>query len=138
MSDQHILWLKPAIYWSRDQNAEVQQLFSRSYHCQTENKTTKAGHLPLPSQSSLSCTLLELASGTRINCISERWTTKQSIYNTEIAFEWQMHTVANPSDKGGDTKARQLRSGSHHYFRKTKLQTHQWPLPTHPAPIHQV
>lgn len=34
----------------------------------------------------------------------------------ETAFKWQMHTIANSSDRGGDTKVKQLRSDSHHYW----------------------
>lgn len=37
------------------------------------------------------------------------------------ALQQQMRTWANPSDKGGDTEARQLRSGSHHYWEENKV-----------------
>lgn len=40
--------------------------------------------------------------------------------NEEKTPERKIDTVANSRDKGGDTKAKQLRSDSHHYCEKNK------------------
>lgn len=50
--------------------------------------------------------------------MSEAWQCERSLRARETeAFlpEWQTHTLANPSDRCGDTEVRQLRSGSRHF-----------------------
>ena len=40
---------------------------------------------------------------------------------TEAFFsEWEVHSVANPSDKDADTEERQLRSSCDHYWEDSK------------------
>lgn len=58
----------------------------------------------------------------------------------DTAFEWQMHTIANASDRGGETKAKQLRSDSHHYWEENNATITPaaspnpfTPLPTYPG-----
>lgn len=86
-----------------------------------KNKATEPGCLPSSSHSSPPHTLPELAAGPsgwwatqHIICSSENWRDRR------IFPEHQVHTEANPSDRGRDTEVRQLRSGSCHYWEENK------------------
>lgn len=71
---------------------------------------------------------------------SQQWAPEVNVAASvwETAHEWQMHTEANPCYIGEDTEVKQLRSGSRHYWKKAKPQTHQRLTPTPPlfTPIH--
>lgn len=77
---------------------------------------TEHGRLPQPSQSWQPAPEETVAMTIRL----------QSRISTVLrtgatAPQQQMQTWANPSDKGGDTEARQLRSDSHHYWEENKV-----------------
>lgn len=97
---------------------EVLQLWSSSHHCWAENKATESGHLPSPSQSSPPFTIPELVvAPEEAVAVSVRLQSALSAALRTEAFlpEQQICPVANPSDRDGDTKVRQLRSGSRYY-----------------------
>lgn len=114
---------------------EVQQLYSSSHNFQAEN-SNKAMYIPLPSQMSLPCTLQDLAGSLR-KTSSKCRVTEQNTYNLVNWREFlnSRHTATKPSDKGGDTEVRHLRSGSRHYWEKNKATdtTAASPSPAHPT-----
>lgn len=93
--------------WPRQrENMEVWQMWSSSRHCQAENRVMEIDFLSLHYQRLPPNTLQDLAVGHRGNCSIECRDTEQesaALRTEEITSEWQIHTVASPSDRSGDT-----------------------------------
>lgn len=138
---QHSLWPQAFLPSGQHNIAEPSDGAENKYRSvtsmfkQSPSLSRKESHGAwLPPSAFLELTSLrELAAGLRRDCSSECPGLQSKLSVTlrtgETAPEQQMHTAANPSDKGRDTEVGGWSTAVTITGRRTKPQTHQQPLP---------
>lgn len=111
----------------------MQQLYSSSQHWQAENKVILPSHLPISFQSSPPLILPELAGSPRV--LSYRAQYLQP-WELERQFLSDRCTLWLIPVKVWDTEVKQLKLGSHHYWKENKTTNSPAtsPRPPHPHP----